>query len=83
VEQDEVSLFGMSVTSIKLDTKTRDALQSVMFPGDTYDEALQRLVKAERQRLMAAELATWEPASDERRFLDALAADASLRSPAR
>ena len=64
----------MSMTTIKVDTATRDQLRSLM-GSETYDEVLRRLIRAERQRRMAAELATWEPTVEEQAVLRAGAAD--------
>ena len=55
------------MTTIKVDTSTRDQLRSLM-GSETYDELLRRLIRSERQRRMAAELSTWEPTADEHLF---------------
>ncbi len=67
-------LESMSMTTIKVDTSTRDQLRSLM-GSETYDELLRRLIRSERQRRMAAELSTWEPTADEQAIMRAGAAD--------
>lgn len=74
-------LQSMSTTTIKVDTETRDQLRSLMGSG-TYDELLRKLIRRERQRRMAAELATWEPTIDEETIMRAGAADMARLSDA-
>lgn len=69
----------MSTTTIKLDTRTRDALREASEDGETYDALLLRLLRSARQQRMAEELATWVPTADEHRFLEAMAYDAGRR----
>jgi hypothetical protein len=62
------------MTTIKLDTTTRDQLRSLM-GSETYDDLLRRLIRTERQRRMAAELAAWQPTVEEQAILRAGATD--------
>lgn len=73
----------MSTTTIKLDTRTRDALREASQPGETYDALLVRLLRAARQQRMAEELATWVPTADEQLFVEVMAHDAGSRHVSR
>lgn len=70
-------LVGMrAVTTIKVSVRTRDALRQLAdLEGLTLDAAIERLIRAERRRLIGAQLASAPLVDDDRAVLDASAAD--------
>lgn len=60
-----------NTTTIRVSASTRDALRVLAErDGVTLDEAIERLLRSERQSRMGAALAATEPSGDERAWLD-------------
>ena len=63
-------------TTIKVSVGTRDALRKLAArEGRTLDAQLDRMIRAERRRLIGAELASGPLADEDRIVLDASASD--------
>lgn len=63
-------------TTIKVSVDTRDALRHLAArEGRTLDAQLDRMIRAERRRVIGAELASAPLADDDRIVLDASASD--------
>jgi hypothetical protein len=50
----------MSVTTIKLDSATRDQLRELA-GEDTYDQLLRRMIRRERAKRLADQITSWQP----------------------
>ena len=68
-------------TTIKVSVQTRDALRQLADrDGLTLDQQLARLIRAERRRLIGAQLAGAPPDDTDRAVLDASAVDVANAS---